>query len=127
MAEIIRIKDSTLLNQQKYSSCNSLKFFVIVKLLGDNKTIEELKIVKNHLNNLIDEPVVFIIKNNDYKTKEFFKLLNYPYETMDLNKIRLLDKNNTMFLFVISGFKMKFQQIMEIVCNKKFSKSILLV
>lgn len=89
-------------------------------------TIEYLQL-RNHINDLSDEPTVFIVKDKDKKSLNTAKTISSRVDVLSLDEIKQLNKHSTTALFVTGKYTPKVQKIIEIICNRVLSKSILVV
>lgn len=128
MAEIVQGGSSAIPDLKENSGHHSLTYKVFVKSLVDIEKFSNRFIdLKNHLNVILDEPVVFVVQNRDRKSKEAVAALNFPCVEMSLKEIRSLNKRNVIVLFILGEPTKKAKKIIEIICNENFHKSILLV
>lgn len=128
MGKTIRLFNTPVFDKQESTKSYSLSRVIILKSfleIHDN-TIEYLQLRK-HIESLTDEPTVFIVKDKDKKSLMTAKTISPRVDVLSLNEIKNLNKYSTTVLFVTDKYNSKIQKIIEIICNKVFYKSILVV
>lgn len=128
MGKTIRLFNTTVFDKQESTKSYSLSRIIVLKSfleIHDN-TIEYLQLRK-HIESLTDEPTVFIVKDKDKKSLMTAKTISPRVDVLSLNEIKNLNKYSITVLFVTDKYNSKIQKIIEIICNKVFYKSILVV
>ena len=127
MAKTIREQNPPIFDFKKTTNGFGLTRTIILKSFIDvNRDSLEFLIIKDHIDNLIDEPVIFVVKQKDKLSIKLSKLF-YNYKEMSLCDIFSLKKEHTTVLFIVGEYNPKMMKIIEIICNKVFNKSILII
>lgn len=128
MGKTIRHSGPTISDQQEFTKSYSLSRIIVLKSFLEIHigTIEYLQL-RNHINDLSDEPTVFIVKDKDKKSLNTAKTISSRVDVLSLDEIKQLNKHSTTALFVTGKYTPKVQKIIEIICNRVLYKSILVV
>lgn len=128
MVQTIPERCSTIHHKQKSPEIHSLELKVFLKVYIDkNRTIRVENKIKDHLNFLFDEPVLFLVKENDTITLTYLDSMNLRYAIITLNDLSLMNSNSLVSLVILNNFNKKMLKILEIICNRTTNQSLLLI
>jgi len=105
----------------------TLKIFIKIDFVVVKKY--EFSEIKSIFSQIIDEPVYFLIKYNDFKTFEILNSLGYGKHVLFINlkDLNNLNKNNLQCLYITRYKKARrFKKIFKILCNIANTNSVLL-
>jgi hypothetical protein len=103
-----------------------LKVFFKTQIIIEVNT-READSFKNALDYFYDEPILFYIKNKDIKSKQTLDNLSFKYKILDMDELKLCNKNSLVTLMVIRKLNRKYQKIIEIICNNLTDKNSILM
>lgn len=128
MAEAFRSENNSIPYIEE-STCKDsliLKVFFKTQIIIEANT-KESDSLKEALDYFYDEPVLFYVKNRDIKSRQTLDNLSLKYKLVDINQLKLLNKNSLTVLLVMKKLNSKYQKIIEIICNNLTDKNSILM
>lgn len=128
MVKTIQRRRTTFHHKQELACKDELTLKVFIKVFTkeDLDTVDISKI-RRCLDYMIDEPCIFLCKNNDNSSKETIDSLGLKHLVLDLKDLRSLSRRNTKVIFIIKNINKNIRKIIEIICKDMFSYSIIFV